>query len=281
MTHQGELARAVASAGREGLLRLSFVAGGRGTWLASKLSVAPLRAHRAFQVADGAAIVQVVHIGPGILAGDASAVDVHVGRGASAILVPQSATKIHTMVRGTPARQNVRVRVEEGGYLEMHGALGIPFPGASFEQRAEIDLAPGASMLWTERWTTGRDLPGERRGAFRRISSRIEVRIAGELRYADAAELVGTADAGDEPRASTLGILDGYAHLASGVFVGEGGSELPDEAGLAVGRFGDDGLYLRCLTDDAGAARRAVFGLAAALRAERGGSSLAYGRYAA
>lgn len=276
-----DLARAVASAGREGLLRLRFVAGDHGTRLASRLSVAPLRAHRAFPTPDGGAIVQIVHIGPGLLAGDVSSVDVHVGRGASAILVPQSATKIHAMADGTRARQVVRVRVEEGGHLEMHGALGIPFPGAAFEQRTEVDLDVGASILWTERWTTGRDLPEERRGAFRRLSSRIEVRIAGELRYADGIELVGIADAGDEPRADTLGILDGYAHLASGVFVGEGGGELPDGPGLAVGRVGDDGLYLRCLTDDASTARRAVFDMAAALREAHGRPPLAYGRYAA
>jgi|SRR6056297_999957 len=134
-------------------------------------------------------------------------------------------------------------------------------------------------MLWTERWTTGRDLPGERRGAFRRLSSRIEVRIAGELRYADATELIGTAHEGDEPRAGTLGVLDGYANLASGVFVGEDIGELPSEAGVAIGRFGD-GLYLRCLTDDAGTARRAVFGTAGALRAAQGRPPIAYGRYA-
>jgi len=279
VTRDDELARAVASAGREGLLRLGFVAGRRGTWLASRLSVAPLRAHRAFSMPDGTAIVQIVHIGPGLLAGDVSTIDVHVGRGASAILVPQSATKIHAMGEATIARQSVRVRVEPGGYLEMHGALGIPFPGSAFDQRAEVDLAPGASMLWTERWTTGRDLVDEPRGAFRRLSSRIEVRVAGELRYADATELVGTADAGDEPHASTLGILDGRAHLASGVFVGDGIGEVPSEAGVTVGRFGD-GLYVRCLTDDAGAARRAVFGTASAIRAAQGRRSLAYGRYA-
>jgi len=275
----GELARAVASAGREGLLQLRFVASHRGTWLASRLSVAPLRVHRAFATSDGAAIVQIVHIGPGILAGDGSAVEVHVGRGASAVIVPQSATKIHAMAEGTCARQDVRIRVEEGGYLEMHGALGIPFPGAAFEQRVEVDLAPGAAVLWTERWTTGRDLSGERRGAFRRISSRIEVRIAGELRYADATELIGTADTGDAPRADALGILEGYANLASGVFVGDVAHELPEETGLAVGRFGDDGLYLRCLTNDAGTARRAVFGFAGALRTAHGRPSLPYGRY--
>ncbi|MDZ7706651.1 MAG: hypothetical protein U5J97_01915 [Trueperaceae bacterium] len=69
-----------------------------------------------------------------------------------------------------------------------------------------------------------------------------------------------------------MGILDGHAHLASGVFVGEGGGEAAGTRPvLAVGRFGDDGLYLRCLTDDAGAARRAVFGMAAcaARRARR------------
>lgn len=279
MTRDDGLARAVASAGRNGLLQLGFVAGDHGTRLASRFSVAPLRAHRAFQAPGGGAIVQIVHIGPGLLAGDVSTIDVYVGRGASAVLVPQSATKIHAMGEGARARQDVRVRVEEGGYLEMHGALGIPFPGATFEQRAEVDLEEGASMLWTERWTTGRDLPGERRGAFRRLSSRIVVRIAGELRYADATELIGTAHDGDEPRAGTLGVLDGHANLASGVFVGEGSGDLPSEAGVAIGRFGD-GLYLRCLTDDAGTARRAVFGTAGAFRAAQGRPPIAYGRYA-
>lgn len=281
LARHDELTRAVASAGREGLLQLRFEAGERGTRLASRRCVAPLRVHRAFRAPGGTAIVQIVHIGPGMLAGDVSTIDVHVAPGAAAIVVPQSAAKIHAMGRGTLARQDVRLRVEAGGYLEMHGPLGIPFPGATFEQRATVDLDPGATMLWTERWTTGRDLASERRGAFRRLSSRIEVRIAGELRYADATELIGTADDGDEPRAGTMGILDGHAHVASGVFVGAVVDEVPEVAGVALGRFGDDGLYLRCLTDDAATARRAVFGVAGALRAAHGRSPLAYGRYAA
>ncbi len=209
------------------------------------------------------------------------ALDVHVAAGASAIVVPQSATKIHTMEEGECARQRIRVQVEEGATLEMHGALAIPFPGATLEQSAEIDLAPGAALLWTERWTTGRGRSRER-GRFRRIASRLEMRVDGALRYADRMELLGTGHAGKEPRAASLGLLDGHACLASGVAVGDGAAELIDaRALLAADRFGDDAVYLRGLAHDAGALGDAVYAAAASFRAARGRAPVAYRRYGA
>lgn len=263
---------------RVGRLRLVFEPGARGTWLSESAAVAPIRMHRAFRSPSGDAIVQLVHVGPGLLAGDEIEIDVVVRGGASAILLPQSATKVHRMRAGEAARQTLHVRVEAGGRAEIHGGLVIPFPAAELHQRTSVDVADGGTFLGTERWATGRHGAAER-SAFRRLSSRLRVRYAGAMRYADALELEGRGAPEGGRRRSPSRALDGREAFASGIVVGAAPPEPLAEADRAVGHFDAQGAYLRALADDPGELREAVFAFGEAARRAAGLDPLDYARF--
>lgn len=268
---------------RGGRLRLVFEPGRTGTWLSDRTSVAPVRIHRAFRSDAGDAIVQLLHVGPGMLAGDRIEVDVVVRSGASAVVVPQSALKVHRMQLGQGAEQTLRVRVESGARLELHGGLVIPFPDAEFHQRMQVEVEPGATFLSTDRWTTGRH-GADQRSAYRRLTSRIEVRRDGRMLYADALDLEGRGAAGGTAqrrrswRASRG--LDGRTAVATGVMIGEARPEPESERDRAIGHVGESGAYLRALSDDPGTLRAAVFDFADRARRAAGWAPLPYDRYA-
>ena len=280
MTLAARAASSTDVVGGTARLRLAFVRRHDGaTRLASSFAQAPLRAHRAFAMPDGTAVVTLVHVGPGLLAGDRLEVEVHVGAGASVILLAQSATKVHTMPPGTSAGQSFRGTVEAGGRLEVHGGLVVPFPGAELSQETSIDLVGDASVVWTERWCLGRHRRGER-ATFRRMTSLLRIRRDGQLSYADRLVLDARPEASVGP--STLGVLGAHDALANGVALLPApltGTALRHEAS---GVF-DDGAsaYLRCLDHDPGPLRDVVFGFANDVRAGQGLRRVDHVRYGA
>lgn len=280
MTRVASIAASANVAAGTARLRLSFVRRRDGaTQLASSFAQAPLRAHRAFAAPDGSAVVTLVHVGPGLLAGDRLEIEVQVGAGASVILLAQSATKVHTMPTGASAGQGFHASVAEGGRLEVHGGLVVPFPGAELDQETSIDLAADASVVWTERWCLGRHRRGER-ATFRRMTSLLRIRRDDQLVYADRLVLDARPEAPVGP--SVLGVMAGHDALASGV------ASLPAPlVGTAprheaAGVF-DDGAsaYLRCLDHDPGPLRDVVFGFANDVRAGQGLRPVDHPRYGA
>ena len=149
----------------------------------------------------------------------------HVASGAAAVLVAQSATKLHAMEAPSTGEQRVRITVEAGGSLEYHPGLAIPFPGSAFRQRVDVALEEGARFAALERWSMGRVGRGER-GAFRHLSSRLRVEVAGRPVYADAVEL--GADA------AHTGMMDGQRVPGHGCVLrgrGPGRSQPPEPLG--------------------------------------------------
>lgn len=265
--------------GTRGSAALTFAAGRDGTILTSSRAVAPLRVHRAFEGPGGCAIAQLVHVGPGLFAGDAVDLHVAVAAGAHAVVVPQSATKVHTMPDGGRAEQTVRIDVAAEGRCEVHGGLVIPFPGASLVQRVEVHLEPGAAFLWTERWSTGRSAASDGT-TFRSLDASLHLYEAGVLRYADRALLSGAEDwIGAE------GLLEGHRAWASGVTVGIPGSEVawstPSDRWHTIQPFEPrlGGWALRSLHHEPGDARDAAYAFANDARSHAGMPTVDYLRY--
>ena len=100
-----------------------------------------------------------------------------------------------------------------------------------------MDLEPGARFVLTERWACGRVARGERH-AYRRVDSRLHVRVSGRLAYADA--LVLAPDFTDRP-----GVFEAHAYLATGVALQRAVTQRVDawrardgRASVAWARFG-------------------------------------------
>ena len=219
------------------------------TYLAEQFVSSPLKIVRPFMLADGRAVLQILNIGPGVIAGDFLALDIRVERGAKVILINQSASKLHTMPQGS-ARQTVKLHVEDEAELEYYPGLTIPYYLAEFYQTTDVFLQTGAKFGMLERWTMGRAAHREA-FKFRQVSSRLKVRREDKLIYADGLELTPTT-------AARLGISDHHSYLATGVWLW--GNQQPDTAGdivrpglsetsLTQGSFGA-GQYLRCVSSD-------------------------------
>ena len=261
-----------------GALTLRFAPGPHGTRLGHQAGAAPLRCLRSFRLGADEAIAQVVHVGPGVMAGDRLVLTLEAEAGAQAVVVAQSATKLHAMDDGAVAEQTVHVRVAAGASLEWHPGLTIPFARTAYRQRVEVDLEPGARFVLAERWACGRVARGERH-AYRRVDSRLHVRVSGRLVYADA--LVLEPDLADQP-----GLFEAHAYLATGVAFGvpNAADEVRTEAAtsgaeVATLALGSDRFALRGLGDDGVALQRAVTQRVDAWRARDGRASVAWARY--
>ena len=98
----------------------------------------------------------------------------------------QSATRVHPAVASF-ATQQWTVEVEDDACLVVLPGPTIPFRGSRYFQRARVELAPSARLIWGDLWLPGRYDRGElsERFQFERIVQDFEVRRAGRLVYRD------------------------------------------------------------------------------------------------
>lgn len=229
---------------------------------------------RPFPTGGGEVALQLLHVGPGVMAGDRLELDVDVGPGAQAVVVAQAAGKLHAMDEPGHATSDVRLRVASGGGLEVHPGLTIPFARSAFRQSVAVELETGARFVWIERWAAGRIATGERH-AYRRVSSRVRVAIDGRPAYADALEL-------RPDEAAAPGVFEGRAYLASALAIGHGpadGVAVPPGVWAAAYPFGEAGHAVRAFSDDGVALRRYLVAVSDAWRGAVGRPPLAFDRY--
>jgi len=232
-----------------GRLDLVFAAARAGTVLGHAHVQAPLKIVRPFELEDGRVLVQILHLGPGLCAGDEYAINITVEAGACAVVIMQSASRLIGMPQDAHASQNITLNVEAGAHLEYYPGLTIPFADSSFIQRVQVNAARDSRVGILETWGTGRSLRGEHL-AFRRISSRTTMTIDDGIIYADATEL--------EPAAhdvSGLGVMDGHRYIASGFWHNaalERHAALTTRNGVlsAFGQSTPQSVYLRALAMD-------------------------------
>jgi urease accessory protein len=119
---------------------------------------------------------------------------------------------------GVPARMEVTLAVEAGGWLDWLPQETILYDAAALVRRTVIDLAPGAGCLALEAVVLGRAAMGE---AVRRIRfrDRREIRLAGAPLWVDPlalddAVLTGGSAVLDGARAFATIVMTGEAALA-------------------------------------------------------------------
>lgn len=242
---------------REALLSLRFVRDDTGrTALAESYAGAPFRVFAADRLADGALVVQVTMLGPGVAAGDRLVQRIAVEPGAHAIVLFTSANKLLGSPSGEPAAQDIRMDVAGTGSLEYYPGLTIPFPDAVFEQRTHVCLGSGARFGILELWAMGR-IHRDEQYEFASIDSRTDVRVARRPAYADALVLT--------PRSQPVdgyGLMEGNRYAASGYWQWD--AALPQtqiverDMTLVTGVPSTGSLYLRGLANDGIAFRRAI-----------------------
>ena len=149
---------ASGTVGKNGLLRLGFDRRGERTILAELERRIPAMAQRALYpeqaLPDLAWLFMITTTGC-LLQGDRLAVEIALGPGARAHVTTQSATKIHGM-DANYAAQRQQIRLDDDAYLELLPEPMIPHRQARFISDTEIQIAPSATLLYSEVLQPGR-----------------------------------------------------------------------------------------------------------------------------
>jgi len=173
--------RTVADVGRRARLELTFGCRGDRTVLLHSYAEPPFRVGRVLPDGDGLHLI-LASSAPGVFGGDCFSQTVIVESGARVRLTSQSATQIHANKAGDVATIASMYRVDDDAHLECEWDPVIPFPDAQLDQTILIDLADGATLLWSDALMAGREARGER-WRFSRLAHELRLVRAGTLAY--------------------------------------------------------------------------------------------------
>jgi urease accessory protein len=135
---------------------------------------------------EPASLLYLINLTAGLLDGDGHRIDVMARTGTRAVVTGQSATRVHPALTGF-ATQQWAVQVEDDACLVVLPGPAIPYRGCRYYQRARVELAPRAQLIWGDIWLPGRYDRGplSERFQFERIVQDFEARRASRLVYRD------------------------------------------------------------------------------------------------
>lgn len=198
------------------------------------------RVIRSFKHKDSA-LVQLLHLGPGMVGGDHYRLEVEVAPGATGVVVNPAAQLILTSA-GEAAHSQVEIRVHAGGKLVFLPSPTLAYPGARLEQNTRIELEPGARLAWLEVYrTTG----------FHQLSLRTTAKVSDQPLLREGLEL-GFAQG--------TGVLDGHKALGSVLIYPGSGPDIHWQQGYLTA-LPAGGLYGRSLGAEPGTLLPRLLGL--------------------
>jgi urease accessory protein len=135
---------------------------------------------------EPASLLYLINLTAGLMDGDGHLVEIRARPGARALVTGQSATRVHPALASF-ATQQWDVEVEDDACLVILPGPTIPFRGCRYFQRARVELAPRARLIWGDIWFPGRYDRGvlSERFRFERIVQDLEARRGGRLIYRD------------------------------------------------------------------------------------------------
>ena len=131
--------------------------------------------------------------GGGLVAGDETRLDLRIGAGARCFMGTQASTKVYRNPARLPCSHTTQAELERGSLLVLAPDPVQAFAGSSYRQRQEFRLAPDASLVVVDWFTSGRAARGER-WEFDTFQSRNDVFVEGRRVFVDSILL--NADAG-------------------------------------------------------------------------------------
>lgn len=140
--------------------------------------------------------------GGGIVAGDQTKLEVQLRLGTRCFLGTQASTKIYRNPASFPSGHETRASLETGSLLVFAPDPVQAFAGSMYSQRQRFDLAPDASLVLLDWFTSGRAARGER-WECSRFASRNEVFVDGRCVFLDS--LLLSPDDGDLGSTHRLG----------------------------------------------------------------------------
>lgn len=214
-------------AARVGGARIELVRSGEATRLGACYQQVPVRLMPPFVFdSEPASLLYLINLTAGLMDGDGHAIALKARAGTRSLVTGQSATRVHPAV-ASYATQQWSVEVEDDACLVVLPGPTIPFRGSRYYQRARVELAPRARLIWGDIWLPGRYNRGalSERFQFERIVQDFEARRAGRLIYRDRFRWDGPWTAEDADW------YFGGALATASLFVSGPIPEVPPEAG--------------------------------------------------
>jgi urease accessory protein len=174
-------------AGRIGGVRCELTGAASATKLGNCYQQVPLRVLPPFSFGpDQPVLLYLLNPTAGLMDGDGQLVEVDAQAGTHAVVMGQSATRIHPSWQGFSTQQ-WRISVGPDAVLVLLPGPTIPFGGCRYYQRAQIDLAPTGSLIWGDIWLAGRYARGavSEQFQFKTVVQDLTVRRQGRLVYRD------------------------------------------------------------------------------------------------
>lgn len=125
------------------------------------------------------------NFGGGLVAGDETRLDLHIGQEARCFVGTQASTKVYRNPSRRPCSHLTRACVERGAFLAFAPDALQAFAGSSYRQRQEFHLDEGAGLILLDWFTAGRAARGER-WAFNRFQSRNDVFVDSQRVFVDS-----------------------------------------------------------------------------------------------
>ncbi len=136
---------------------------------------------------ESAARVVAATYGGGLLDGDAIELTINAGRETKCLLTTQASTKIYRS-NGQGSSQHLTVHAADNALLASLPDPLVCFAASRFRQHQQFNLAPSASLLMLDWFTSGRAARSER-WHMHHYSSHTEITVAGKCIFRDSLEL--------------------------------------------------------------------------------------------
>ena len=148
-------------AARIGGARIELVQASAGTCLGTCYQQIPVRLMPPFQF-DGepASLLYLINLTAGLMDGDGHLIEITARKDTHTVVTGQSATRVHPAL-ASYATQQWTVGVEDNACLVILPGPVIPFRGCRYYQRARVELAAQARLIWGDIWLAGRYDRGE------------------------------------------------------------------------------------------------------------------------
>lgn len=172
-------------AARVGGARIELIRTQGETRLGSCYQQIPTRVMPPFSFSgEPAALLYLINLTTGLMDGDAHLFEIVMREGTHAVVTGQSANRVHPALVAY-ATQQWSVTVENDACLVLLPGPTIPYRGCRYYQRARVQLAPRARLIWGDIWLPGRYERGElsERFQFDRIVQDFEARRGNQLVY--------------------------------------------------------------------------------------------------
>ncbi|WP_136441080.1 urease accessory protein UreD [Pacificoceanicola onchidii] len=214
------------------------------------------------RVASSALEAVYLNSSGGVTGGDAFDLTAEALPGASLRMTTQAGERIYRAAPGAPGRVDTKLSAGDGAQLIWLPQETILFDGAALDRRLTFDLAPDARLLASEVLLFGREAMGETvQSLF--LRDRIDLRIGGELVFADRLRLDGDAS----EVLSRFNVANGALAMASVLCAAPEVAArldalrdaLPETAGATA--LSDDLIFLRLLAPNGFALRRSLIPL--------------------